>query len=184
MKSSLLIVMVWFLGACSPADFVASQSKDEEKEAEASDEELADLPVNVTGSYLACAIRQEPSTSEPERVVGCRISDRSTNEKVELDAYKDNINWSVDPSELAKVEIVEHPAWHVFYRFQASDKLAADNLLAQANFSFELRGLESGEIVSFTSPASSTLRDITEFDDPDAPVLFNPDLVPETPGPL
>jgi hypothetical protein len=175
------------LSGCQNIDFAGANQGDSEKEsAESLDaSDRADIPVNVTGSYLACAIRKEASGDDPGRQIGCRLSDPETGAKLDLSTYTDDAVWSIAPSELATVSPqADHPVWHVFYDFPEASPEAADAALNQSTIRVQLSLKAPGQTLSFAADTPEVMQPIENFDDFDAPIMLERGIEPETPGPL
>lgn len=176
--------------ACNQLDFAgATQSEKSERKSEDADaadpDDMVNIPVNVTGSYLACAIRKEAKADDPGRQVGCRLNDPETGEKLNLKQYSESVDWLISPAELASIEVLDdHPVWHAFYLFSTTEPQEADQWLAQASFQVQLSLKDVNQKLRIESEAVSALRPIEEFNDFEAPIVIERGIAPETPGPL
>jgi len=189
--SALLLTVCLALtqSSCQQLEFVGATHADKNQgsssDASPDSDDMVDIPVNVTGSYLACAIRKEARSDAPNLQVGCRLNDAENNQKLDLNRYTDQASWFVEPIELAEIEPVpDHPVWHVFYSFPATDNAQAMELLNQSRFTVSLQLKSIGQVMRVESPAPATLQPIENFNDFDAPVVIERGIAPETAGRL
>lgn len=106
-----------------------SQGASSPKPDEANATERVDIPSNIAGSYLTCAIRKEGSASDPSMEIGCLLREKDSDKKVN----SDEISWSSNrsASEVAIVTQGKDDLYNVLFRMRESD-LKTLNEKAQA----------------------------------------------------
>ncbi len=99
-----------------------------DNDADALADEQVDIPANITGSYLACALRKEAQTSATESQYGCRLSDPATQKKLDLQGFSQKISWTSNLSDGVTIEPADPASpYHILYSLKASspESLAA-----------------------------------------------------------
>ena len=85
--------------------------------ADATINEKAGVPTDITGVYLACDYTQKATVAKPETHVGCRIADQSSGHKVATSKFSDYAFGYADPK-VAKVTMTTPSSdapWQVEY---------------------------------------------------------------------
>lgn len=129
------------------------------------EDEKVNIPSNVTGAFLTCAVREEWQESQQVQEMGCRLNQQS-GEKLDLEPYAET--WAYTPNELITQAVVDHPTWHVFYQIRGSSQAVVDQLVKDTEISLDLP--IGDETLTFRSPMGSILQDIDLFNDPDVDV--------------
>lgn len=171
--------------SCQQLDFAGATQKEipESQTADRSSDDMVDIPVNVTGSYLACAIRKDVKENEPGLQLGCRLNDPETHQKLDLGSYANNVSWLIEPIESAEIEILQnHSIWHAFYFFPTANRNEAYQQLGDARIIVNLE--MNRQTIRIESRAEDSLQPIENFDDRDAPLVIERGIAPETPARL
>ena len=117
------------------------------------DEEVADLPVNVTGPYLTGTVACESMESLKETVtrIGCRLIDEnSAGRKLDTTEIKAEWDWDFDTSlEQTSVTVTEtteaYDPWHVVYEIKSPSPIAEE--LISTEFDVGLKKKDESEKV-------------------------------------
>ena len=190
-KSIFAISVLLCLPACNPNEFKGASDKSDESKPESAqpslevnEDDSVVAPENITGSYLACAVRKEASDSDPSIQLGCRLNG-SDDQKVALDPYVRSMTWGFSPNESATISnLSADQIWHIYVDITASNRLEAEGIVSNSVISLSYETRIERENVTLQQPTPSTLRPIVDFDDFEAPAILEQGIAPETPGPL
>jgi hypothetical protein len=192
MKHLMIIILLAMLPACNPMmkTFHAVKKDDDgnsKKQADNdADAERVDIPNNISGSYLVCALRKDASETDVSSEYGCRLNEAGTTNRLDISAYQNRIQWQ--SNERDGVSITINPinsVWHALYNVTASNlpelREKAGRLQVQVQWS-----LSNGTVVSTFKDQKliETLQAADVAGDTSAPVLQGQGLDPSDPGTL
>lgn len=193
-RGQALIILIGLMVSlsCKPNDFTGASDKSKDEDhpktdatIEVSEDDSVIAPENITGSYLACAVRKAPSETEPSMQLGCRLSEDTNHRKVDLEAFADDIQWSFRPSEHSRISILEQEnIWHIHVDLMASTANLNQDILQNSTVSVSYRLKDSQQTITQESLTADTLRPIDDFNDFEAPAVLEQGITPEQPGPL
>ncbi len=177
------------LAQCKPNQNLSKpkdpMAADAEKSAETNADEKVDIPSNITGSYLTCAVRKEAKINDLDAQYGCLLSDKETQKKLLLEASAKRLTWSSSVSDGVKVTLQEPTAiYHVLYNLSGPSVEAiaqlAKTLQVVANWQ-----LDSGRSVPVKQDfIGNVLKPAVELEDFEAPIVREQLIQTDRPGSL
>lgn len=177
-----LIFLAWAVASCNPLgnNFIASNKTEEAKKIKDTDDEKVDVPNNIAGSYLSCALRKDATATDLNSEYGCRLNDASTNTKLDLSAYTAQVRWLSNAVDGIRIESYPvNSVWHALYRVTANDLATLRERAAglQIQVQYQTAPLKAARMVEVLQTAEAA-------GDTGAPVLQGKGLDPTDPGTL
>lgn len=190
MKHFIMVILLSMLPACNPVmkTFHAVKKDDDgnaKKQSDDADAERVDIPNNISGSYLVCALRKDASETEVSSEYGCRLNEAGTTNRLDISAYQDRIQWQSNDRDAVSITInPPNSVWHALYTVTAGNlpdlREKAARLQVQVQWS-----LANGTVSTFKDQKLiETLQPADVAGDTSAPVLQGQGLDPSDPGTL
>lgn len=138
-------------------------------------DEQVDVPANVAGSFLNCAIRKNGSEADPEMEIGCVLKDPVSKEKIQSSA----LGWA---SNTPDVDVLPQPIdalYNVLYRVRGSDLKNLDERARalEAIWSYENKVLNQEKVYNVLKPA-------IDLEDYEAPIVREQTIARDDDGSL
>lgn len=175
MKAVLSLLLTALLLACvKPAEKTPSQNESsdavpkegagEKADPDSGADEQVDIPANIAGSFLTCAIRKEATATDLETEVGCLLQDPVSRKKV----HSDQISWTgnLSADELSVLPQEAPDLYNVLLRLKAKDLKALQEKAAALEAIATYRGqvLKKEKVYNVLKPA-------IELEDYEAPIV-------------
>lgn len=185
----ITLLLVSGLGSSCKPNQSLNNTKDPKKsegdKSQDASEEKVDIPANIAGSYLTCALRKEAKADDLDAQYGCQLTDQGTQKKLDLAVLGQRLSWSSNITD--GVKITEQDAssiYHVLYNLNAASLEAiqdkAKNLEVIANWK-----LDSGDVIPVKQDkVINVLKPAVELEDYEAPIVREQTIQTDRPGSL
>ncbi len=192
LPASLLVFLVLLasgLGSSCKPNQSLNNTKDPKKnegdKTQDANEEKVDIPSNIAGSYLTCALRKEAKADDLEAQYGCQLTDQGTKKKLDLASTGQRLSWSSSISDGVKITDQDiSPIYHVLYNISAAsldglqDKVKNLDIIASWK-------LDSGDVVPVKQDKIiNVLKPAIELEDFEAPIVREQSIQTDRPGSL
>ncbi len=188
----LFSFLAFQVGACNPknAGFLAGKnvlttSKDDKVKND-TDSEKVDIPANISGSYLICALRKSASDTDLSSEYGCRLNESGTEQKLDLGSNQNRVKWSSDIQ--GNIRIEQMPAgslYHATYTLTGANRASIQDLAGRMEVLVQWFNPGSTQALPFKNqPLLDVLRPASSVGDSSAPILQGQGLDPTDPGTL
>lgn len=123
-RTHVFMLLLVLVSACKKSNAQDAKNPKDDKDAQAvvdDADERVDIPNNVLGSYLACAVRKEANDKDLETEYGCRLSDSETNNKLDLQDKVSQLAWTSNLDSGVTIVLTDAASpYHAFYRIKGS----------------------------------------------------------------
>jgi|GEM_PF-4790541 len=184
-----LLVLGTLVSQCKPNQNLNKpkdpKTADAEKSPDTNVDEKIDIPSNIAGSYLTCAVRKEAKANDLDAQYGCLLTDKETQKKLSLESSARRLTWSSSISDGVKV-VEQEPSgiYHVLYNLSGPSVEA----IAQLAKSLEVIAnwqLDSGRSVPVKQDfIGNVLKPAVELEDFEAPIVREQAIQTDRPGSL
>lgn len=188
----MFAILIGLVSACNPAmnNFIAARKGDDgsSKKPTSNDDdaERVDIPNNISGSYLMCALREDATETTVSSEYGCRLNEAGTNNRLDLGLYQNRVQWL--SNEADGVRIILNPVnsvWHALYTVSASNLPALREKVARLQIQVQWSFPNGGAGSNFKDQKLiETLQPAAAAGDTSAPILKSQGLDPADPGTL
>ncbi|HET9237526.1 MAG TPA: hypothetical protein VFO10_09765 [Oligoflexus sp.] len=174
--------------SCKPGQSL-NNTKDPKKsegdKTQDANEEKVDIPANIAGSYLTCALRKEAKADDLDAQYGCQLTDQLTKKKLDLAASGQRLVWSSNITEGVKViDQAASSIYHVLYNVSAANLEALQAKVKNLDVIASWR-LDSGETVAVKQDkVINVLKPAVELEDFEAPIVREQTIQTDRPGSL
>ncbi len=189
LKVSSLILLLFALGSaqCKKNESLKSPKDPQQTDANSQDakDEKVDIPANIAGSYLTCAIRKEAKASDLDTEYGCRLTDAGTQKKLDLAAASKRLSWAANIE--TGVKVTEQDAASIYHVYL---NVSGPSLAAIAEISKNLKvlarwQLDSGQTIPVKQDnIGNVLKPAIELEDFEAPIVREQSIQTDRPGSL
>jgi hypothetical protein len=159
--------------------------KQESDKSQDANEEKVDIPSNIAGSYLTCALRKEAKADDLDAQYGCQLTDQGTKKKLDLAANGQRLIWSSNITD--GVRITDQAAsaiYHVLYNISAANLDALQDKVKNLDVIASWRS-DSGEAVPVKQDkVINVLKPAIELEDYEAPIVREQTIQTDRPGSL
>lgn len=192
-SSARLTLFTLLLGSgltlsCKPGQSL-NNTKDPKKgegdKSQDANEEKVDIPANIAGSYLTCALRKEAKADDLDAQYGCQLTDQSTKKKLDLAANGQRLIWSSNITDGVKItDQAASSIYHVLYNVSAANLEALQAKVKNLDAIASWR-LDSGEAVAVKQDkVINVLKPAVELEDYEAPIVREQTIQTDRPGSL
>lgn len=159
--------------------------KNEGDKSQDASEEKVDIPANIAGSYLTCALRKEAKADDLDAQYGCQLTDQGTKKKLDLAASGQRLIWSSSITEGVKItDQAASSIYHVLYNVSAANLEALQAKVKDLDVIASWR-LDSGETVAVKQDkVINVLKPAVELEDYEAPIVREQTIQTDRPGSL
>jgi hypothetical protein len=159
--------------------------KNEGDKSQEANEEKVDIPVNIAGSYLTCALRKEARADDLDAQYGCQLTDQGTKKKLDLAASGQRLIWSSNITDGVKItDQAAASIYHVLYNISAANLEALQAKVKNLDVIASWR-LDSGETVAVKQDkVINVLKPAVELEDYEAPIVREQTIQTDRPGSL
>jgi hypothetical protein len=174
--------------SCKPGQSL-NNTKDPKKadgdKSQDANEEKVDIPANIAGSYLTCALRKEAKADDLDAQYGCQLTDQATKKKLDLAASGQRIVWSSNITDGVKItDQAATSIYHVLYNVSAANLEALQAKVKNLDVIASWR-LDSGEAVAVKQDkVINVLKPAVELEDYEAPIVREQTIQTDRPGSL
>jgi hypothetical protein len=193
LTSAKLMILTLLLGSgltlsCKPGQSLNNTKdpkKNEGDKSQDASEEKVDIPANIAGSYLTCALRKEAKADDLDAQYGCQLTDQGTKKKLDLAASGQRLIWSSSITEGVKItDQAASSIYHVLYNVSAANLEALQAKVKDLNVIASWR-LDSGETVAVKQDkVINVLKPAVELEDYEAPIVREQTIQTDRPGSL
>jgi hypothetical protein len=174
--------------ACKPGQSLNNTKdpkKNEGDKSQDANEEKVDIPANIAGSYLTCALRKEAKANDLDAQYGCQLTDQATKKKLDLAASGQRLVWSSNITDGVKIsDQAASSIYHVLYNVSASSLEALQAKVKNLDVIASWR-LDSGEAVAVKQDkVINVLKPAVELEDYEAPIVREQTIQTDRPGSL
>jgi hypothetical protein len=174
--------------SCKPGQSLNNPKDPKKSEGDRSQdatEEKVDIPVNIAGSYLTCALRKEAKASDLDAEYGCQLTDQGTKKKLDLSASGQRLIWSSNISDGVKItDQAASSIYHVLYNISAANLTALQDKVKNLEVIASWRS-DSGETVPVKQDkVINVLKPAIELEDYEAPIVREQSIETDRPGSL
>lgn len=174
--------------SCKPGQSL-NNTKDPKKaegdKSQDANEEKVDIPANIAGSYLTCALRKEAKADDLDAQYGCQLTDQATKKKLDLAASGQRLVWSSNITDGVKItDQAASSIYHVLYNVSAANLEALQAKVKNLDVIASWR-LDSGEAVAVKQDkVINVLKPAVELEDYEAPIVREQTIQTDRPGSL
>jgi hypothetical protein len=193
LTSAKLMILTLLLGSglalsCKPGQSLNNTKDPKKNEGDKSQdatEEKVDIPANIAGSYLTCALRKEAKADDLDAQYGCQLTDQGTKKKLDLAASGQRLIWSSSITEGVKItDQAASSIYHVLYNVSATNLEALQAKVKDLDVIASWR-LDSGETVAVKQDkVLNVLKPAVELEDYEAPIVREQTIQTDRPGSL
>jgi hypothetical protein len=193
LTSAKLMFLTLLLGSglmlsCKPGQSLNNTKdpkKNEGDKSQDASEEKVDIPANIAGSYLTCALRKEAKADDLDAQYGCQLTDQGTKKKLDLAASGQRLIWSSSITEGVKItDQAASSIYHVLYNVSAANLEALQAKVKDLDVIASWR-LDSGETVAVKQDkVINVLKPAVELEDYEAPIVREQTIQTDRPGSL
>ncbi|WP_141732304.1 hypothetical protein [Oligoflexus tunisiensis] len=184
----LLLLGSGLVLSCKPGQSLSNAKepqKNEDDKSQDASEEKVDIPVNIAGSYLTCALRKEAKVEDLEAQYGCQLTDQGTKKKLDLTASAQRLSWSSNITDGVAITDQEASSiYHVLYNVSATsletlqEKLKGLDVIASWK-------TDSGQVIPVKQDkVLNVLKPAIELEDFEAPIVREQTIQTDRPGSL
>jgi hypothetical protein len=174
--------------SCKPGQSLNNTKDPKKNEGDRSqdaNEEKVDIPANIAGSYLTCALRKEAKADDLDAQYGCQLTDQGTKKKLDLAASGQRLIWSSNFTD--GVTITDQAAssiYHVLYDVSAANLEALQDKVKNLDVIASWRS-DSGQTVPVKQDkVINVLKPAIELEDFEAPIVREQTIQTDRPGSL
>lgn len=184
----LLLCSGWTL-SCKPGQSLNNpkdpKKNEGEKSSQDANEEKVDIPSNIAGSYLTCALRKEAKADDLDAQYGCQLTDQASKKKLDLAASGQRLIWSSNITDGVKItDQAASSIYHVLYNISAANLEALQAKVKNLDVIASWR-LDSGETVAVKQDkVINVLKPAVELEDYEAPIVREQTIQTDRPGSL
>jgi len=192
LPSSLGLISLLLIGgiaaSCKPGQSL-NNTKDPKKTdgdlSQDASEEKVDIPSNIAGSYLTCALRKEAKADDLDAQYGCQLTDQGSKKKLDLAATGQRLSWSSNLSDGVKITDQDPAAiYHVLYNVSAASLEALQDKVKNLDVIASWR-LDSGQVIAVKQDkVINVLKPAIELEDFEAPIVREQSIQTDRPGSL
>jgi hypothetical protein len=174
--------------SCKPGQSL-NNSKDPKKNdgdrSQDANEEKVDIPVNIAGSYLTCALRKEAKANDLDAEYGCQLTDQGTKKKLDLSASGQRLIWTSNITDGVKItDQAASSIYHVLYNISATNLEALQDKVKNLEVIASWRS-DSGQTVPVKQDkVINVLKPAIELEDYEAPIVREQTIETDRPGSL
>jgi hypothetical protein len=186
--SLFLLLASGFASSCKPNQAL-NNTKDAkkpegDKSQDANDEKI-DIPSNIAGSYLTCALRKEAKADDLDAQYGCQLTDQGTKKKLDLAATGQRLSWSSTITDGVKITDQDiSPIYHVLYNVTAGSLDALQDKVKNLDIIASWK-LDSGDVIPVKQDkVINVLKPAIELEDYEAPIVREQTIQTDRPGSL
>ncbi len=185
----LFLLMSSSLGlSCKPGQTLNNTKDPKRNEADKSQdasEEKVDIPSNIAGSYLTCALRKEAKADDLDAQYGCQLTDQGTKKKLDLAASGQRLVWSSNITDGVKItDQAASAIYHVLYNISAANLEALQDKVKNLDVIASWRS-DSGQVMPVKQDkVINVLKPAVELEDYEAPIVREQTIQTDRPGSL
>ncbi len=179
----MTLLLCCFALACQPQGQTKPESKDvpNSQDAKAQDDAI-EIPKNVVGSYLVCALRQEAKADMLEAQYGCRLSDSSTGKKLDVGGLA--LVWRASDEHVMIDELSSNPIYQALYTVRGASLENIQATVQGLEVAAELR-TKSGSLIPLKrDKLQAVLKPALVLEDFEAPIVRQQSIQRDNPGSL
>jgi hypothetical protein len=174
--------------SCKPGQSLSNAKEPQKSDGDRSqdaNEERVDIPVNIAGSYLTCALRKEAKAEDLNAQYGCQLTDQNTKKKLDLSATPQRLIWSSSITDGVTVADQEASSiYHVLYNVSATSLDALQDKVKNLDVIASWRG-DAGEVIPVKQDkVLNVLKPAVELEDFEAPIVREQSIQADRPGSL
>lgn len=154
------------------------------KSLDAGVDEKVDVPANIAGSYLTCAVRKEAKETDLDAQYGCLLSDGASKKKLDLSA-SGRLSWGSNLLSGVKItELDQANIYHAYYNVSGATLAEVQENAKKLEAIVSYR-LDSGVSVPVKQDrVVNVLKPAVELDDFEAPIVREQTIQADRPGSL
>lgn len=164
-------------GMPAPSDKASKTAPIIDGSADSKNPEGVEVPTNISGALLTCAIRQEATANHLETEIGCRLADATTGKKIQ--PYAKLSFGSNDPVRVLAESQPDASIYHVLYRIKGAshDEIRQIAQTTEAIVLYDKSKVKQDKIYNVLKPA-------IVLDDYEAPIVREQAIDKDNPGSL
>lgn len=141
-------------------------------------EERVDVPVKISGSYLVCALRKQAKAEDLNAQYGCRLNEEGTNEKVDLTATQQQVQWGSSSPDVRITVLAPDNIWHAYYNLRGDSIDAINSQGANLDVQVRWRAPNQAPTPVKQSRITQVLQPAQDYGDTTAPVVIEGGIDP------